>query len=85
MAPSFFRLQLECSSWAWAGQLVDPCSVNMSQHLNSCLQTDTETDRPIDPPRVLGAEVLWNPFEDIKPRISAAAKAEKQREEEAKR
>ena len=27
-----------------------------------------EDDRPLQPPVVLGAEVLWNPFEDIVPR-----------------
>jgi peptidyl-prolyl cis-trans isomerase SDCCAG10 len=27
-----------------------------------------EDERPLHPPRVIGAEVLWNPFEDIVPR-----------------
>ena len=40
-----------------------------------------EDDRPLQPPVVLGAEVLWNPFEDIVPRstredrVAAAAEA----------
>jgi len=29
-----------------------------------------DDDRPIDVPRFLDAEVLWNPFEDIVPRIT---------------
>ncbi|KAG7381725.1 Peptidyl-prolyl isomerase cwc27 [Phytophthora pseudosyringae] len=31
------------------------------------LETDAQ-DRPTNPPKMLGAEVLWNPFEDIVPR-----------------
>lgn len=27
-----------------------------------------DEDRPLHPPKITGAEVLWNPFEDIKPR-----------------
>ena len=41
-----------------------------SQHKSMCnhsAQVD-EDDRPLQPPVVLGAEVLWNPFEDIVPR-----------------
>ncbi|CAI9093734.1 OLC1v1029289C1 [Oldenlandia corymbosa var. corymbosa] len=34
------------------------------------VETDKD-DRPVDhPPKVLSAEVLWNPFEDIVPRVS---------------
>jgi peptidyl-prolyl cis-trans isomerase SDCCAG10 len=36
------------------------------------LQVDEETDRPTDPPIITGVEVLWNPFEDIVPRTTAA-------------
>jgi peptidyl-prolyl cis-trans isomerase SDCCAG10 len=35
-------------------------------------QVDEETDRPTDPPVITGVEVLWNPFEDIVPRTTAA-------------
>jgi peptidyl-prolyl cis-trans isomerase SDCCAG10 len=31
------------------------------------LEVDGE-ERPLHPPKVIGAEVLWNPFDDIKPR-----------------
>ena len=31
------------------------------------------TDRPIYPPSILGADVVWNPFEDIVPRNVAPA------------
>ncbi|CAG9466834.1 unnamed protein product [Pedinophyceae sp. YPF-701] len=31
-----------------------------------------EGDRPVHPPKITGAEVLWNPFPDIKPRIDMA-------------
>lgn len=50
-----------------------------------------EDDRPVYPPRLLKAEVLWNPFDDLKPRVdrdakqAAAAAAEKAaKEAEAK-
>jgi hypothetical protein len=29
-----------------------------------------EDDRPMQPPTVTGADVLWNPFEDIVPRTT---------------
>ena len=29
-------------------------------------------DCPIDPIKIIKAEVLWNPFDDIIPRVSAA-------------
>ncbi|KAI8467746.1 MAG: hypothetical protein J3K34DRAFT_471411 [Monoraphidium minutum] len=42
-------------------------------------------DRPVDPPRILSCEVLWNPFEDIIPRTTpeerAAAEQHKAAEE----
>jgi len=47
---------------------------------------DTEvepgTERPVYPPKILSAEVLENPFEDIVPRITAA---ERKEQEKAKR
>lgn len=36
------------------------------------LETEGD-DRPVDPPRVVRADVLWNPFEDIKPRVDREA------------
>ncbi|KAK9846395.1 hypothetical protein WJX81_002949 [Elliptochloris bilobata] len=53
------------------------------------LEVDEE-DRPLQPPLVLGAEVLWNPFEDIVPRSTredreAAAAEAREREEAAVR
>lgn len=38
-------------------------------------QTD-EQDRPLEVPMVLSTEVIWNPFEDIVPRTTAAQRAE---------
>ncbi|KAK4274557.1 hypothetical protein QN277_017759 [Acacia crassicarpa] len=35
------------------------------------LETD-KNDRPLDPPKILSIEVLWNPFDDIVPRTSQA-------------
>jgi hypothetical protein len=35
-------------------------------------QVDEATDRPTDPPVILSAEVMWNPFEDIVPRTTPA-------------
>lgn len=53
------------------------------------LETDDD-DRPLDPPRLLRADVLLNPFDDIIPRTTreekeAAAVAERKRKEEEKR
>ena len=45
------------------------------------LQTG-EDDRPSEPPVFLDAEVLWNPFEDLVPRIT---KEERLAEEAARR
>jgi cyclophilin family peptidyl-prolyl cis-trans isomerase len=42
-----------------------------------------EDDRPYDPPRILSVEVLWNPFEDIVPRV--APKEERAEEQEEQR
>lgn len=41
-----------------------------------------EDDRPVDPPVLIRVDVLWNPFEDIKPRVDRNAKkiAEKEGE-----
>ena len=46
-----------------------------------------ERDRPCsDPlPRILSAEVLWNPFDDIVPRTTAAERAARAAEEERER
>ena len=33
------------------------------------LETDDDTDRPAHPPVLTRAEVLWNPFEDLVPRV----------------
>jgi hypothetical protein len=40
--------------------------------LSETMQVDEETDRPTDPPIITSVEVLWNPFEDIVPRTTAA-------------
>lgn len=45
------------------------------------MQTD-DTDRPMEPPLFLDAEVVWNPFEDIVPR---STKEEREAEAAAKR
>lgn len=37
-----------------------------------CVQVDESNDRPTDPPKITSVEVLWNPFEDIVPRTTAA-------------
>lgn len=44
-------------------------------------QVDND-DRPIELPKLLDAEILWNPFEDIVPRIT---KEEREAEAAAKR
>lgn len=36
---------------------------------------DPKTDRPADPPRILSAEILWNPFDDIVLRQPASTTA----------
>ncbi|KAG3088073.1 Peptidyl-prolyl cis-trans isomerase [Phytophthora idaei] len=46
------------------------------------LETDAQ-DRPTNPPKLLSAEVLWNPFEDIVPR--AVKRKETQTEEDAQK
>ena len=39
-------------------------------------EAEVEGDRPIDPaPRILKTEVLWNPFDDVAPRVRADAAA----------
>lgn len=35
------------------------------------VETDKD-DRPLDPPKILSVEVLWNPFDDIVPRVAPA-------------
>ncbi|KAG6970897.1 hypothetical protein JG688_00004666 [Phytophthora aleatoria] len=46
------------------------------------LETDAQ-DRPTNPPKLLSAEVLWNPFKDIVPR--AVKRKETQTEEDAQK
>lgn len=42
------------------------------------LQVD-DNDRPLDPPVIRDAEVVWNPFEDLVPRVDKEAiKAEQE-------
>lgn len=53
------------------------------------LETD-ESDRPVDPPVLQRADVLLNPFDDLKPRVNrdskeAAAAAEKARQEQERK
>ena len=43
--------------------------------------TDAE-DRPIEPPKIISTEVLWNPFDDIQPRTSRAEREEEKRVKE---
>lgn len=40
-----------------------------------------DNDRPYDPPRVLSVEVLWNPFEDIVPRVRCKEEQQQQEQE----
>ena len=35
-----------------------------------------DSDRPVDPPKVTSAEVLWPPFDDIVPRTTPAERRE---------
>ncbi|CCI40500.1 unnamed protein product [Albugo candida] len=45
----------------------------------SNLETDATNDRPVNAPRLLKTEVLWNPFDDIIPReIASTTKTTKQ-------
>ncbi|KAG4931386.1 hypothetical protein JHK86_048347 [Glycine max] len=52
------------------------------------LETD-KNDRPLDPPKILSVEVLWNPFEDIVPRtlqkLQIEAKADTKNKESGKK
>eukprot|EP00232_Nephroselmis_pyriformis_P017870 CAMPEP_0182885726 /NCGR_PEP_ID=MMETSP0034_2-20130328/19784_1 /TAXON_ID=156128 /ORGANISM="Nephroselmis pyriformis, Strain CCMP717" /LENGTH=219 /DNA_ID=CAMNT_0025019005 /DNA_START=79 /DNA_END=735 /DNA_ORIENTATION=- len=43
------------------------------------LETD-DADRPADPPMIKSVEVVWNPFDDIEPRVSAKQVAEAEAE-----
>lgn len=38
-------------------------------------QETDDDDRPMDPPRLLRADVLWNPFDDIVPRVDRCRRA----------
>ncbi|WIA14398.1 hypothetical protein OEZ85_002925 [Tetradesmus obliquus] len=58
------------------GKIVGDTVYNMLR-LNE-LEVDEETDRPTDPPIITGVEVLWNPFEDIVPRTTAAERRAQQ-------
>lgn len=42
-------------------------------------------DRPLNPPLLRGAEVLWNPFPDIVPRITPEQRRAAEQEAAAKR
>jgi peptidyl-prolyl cis-trans isomerase SDCCAG10 len=47
---------------------------------------EQETDRndiPLEPPRIVSIEVLWNPFDDIKPRMTRQEEEEKAKAEAA--
>lgn len=43
------------------------------------LELEPGTDKPVYPPKIVSAEVLENPFEDIVPRITAAERKEQAR------
>ncbi|XP_020236449.1 peptidyl-prolyl cis-trans isomerase CYP57 isoform X2 [Cajanus cajan] len=47
------------------------------------LETD-KNDRPLDPPKILSVEVLWNPFEDIVPRTLQKSQIEAKADTENK-
>eukprot|EP00195_Chlamydomonas_chlamydogama_P005875 CAMPEP_0202905216 /NCGR_PEP_ID=MMETSP1392-20130828/33118_1 /ASSEMBLY_ACC=CAM_ASM_000868 /TAXON_ID=225041 /ORGANISM="Chlamydomonas chlamydogama, Strain SAG 11-48b" /LENGTH=271 /DNA_ID=CAMNT_0049593201 /DNA_START=61 /DNA_END=873 /DNA_ORIENTATION=+ len=40
------------------------------------VEVDSETDRPLDPPVIKEAEVVWNPFDDLVPRRDARRERE---------
>lgn len=47
-------------------------------NLNRFNEQETDgNDIPVGPPRILSIEVLWNPFDDIKPRMTRQEKEEK--------
>nr|XP_007161133.1 hypothetical protein PHAVU_001G045200g [Phaseolus vulgaris]ESW33127.1 hypothetical protein PHAVU_001G045200g [Phaseolus vulgaris] len=47
------------------------------------VETD-KNDRPLDPPKILSVEVLWNPFEDIVPRTLQKSQTEARVDAESK-
>ncbi|WVY89287.1 hypothetical protein V8G54_034801 [Vigna mungo] len=47
------------------------------------VETD-KNDRPLDPPKILSVEVLWNPFEDIVPRTLQKSRTEARVDTESK-
>ncbi|KOM48751.1 hypothetical protein LR48_Vigan07g245500 [Vigna angularis] len=47
------------------------------------VETD-KNDRPLDPPKILSVEVLWNPFEDIVPRTLQKSRTESRVDTESK-
>ncbi|KAL6744650.1 cyclophilin-like domain-containing protein [Haematococcus lacustris] len=66
------------------GKVVGDTIYNLAR-LNE-LETDPETDRPVEPPFIRSTEVLWNPFEDIVPRsLPVKAAATEQAAEAGKR
>lgn len=42
-------------------------------------------DRPVNPPVLKGTEVLWNPFPDIVPRVTAEQRRAAEQEAAARR
>lgn len=45
------------------------------------IDTDTSTDRPLEPPYIKKTKVIVNPFDDIKPRNSVSKEEEAQKAE----
>jgi peptidyl-prolyl cis-trans isomerase SDCCAG10 len=53
-------------------------------NLNRFNEQETDSnDIPLEPPRIVSIEVLWNPFDDIKPRMTRQEKEEKVKTEAA--
>lgn len=48
------------------------------------IDTDTATDRPLEPPYIKKTKIIVNPFDDIKPRNSVSKEEEALRAEEEK-
>lgn len=79
-APDLYRARTACTAYCTA------CTASCTTCTAAAAvpQTDPETDRPYDPPRITGAEVLWPPFDDIVPRVDPAALKAAKEEEEAR-
>jgi peptidyl-prolyl cis-trans isomerase SDCCAG10 len=43
-----------------------------------------DDERPLQPIKILTVDILWNPFDDIEPRITREEKVQKAAEEKAK-